>query len=160
MHKQDKIKNNVYNKHTFIYIDVHYHIRYAISDIIYNNGRKVKYTIWIHFIKLNYTIQVYISDNEYRFSIWLLYTKWVYVYWYDILYHDIMLSLYLTIVYYKCIHWRADALYYTISLHIKHILYQYTLNERILYEYIINIYEMSTHWREEGSEWILIQDDE
>lgn len=33
-------------------------------------------------------------------------------------------------------------LYYTISLHIKHI----------LNEYIINVYKISIHWREEGNE--------
>ena len=136
MHNRLKIKNNVYNKHTFIYIDVHYYIRYAISDIIYNNYSKAKHTIWIHFIKLKCTIWIHISDNEYRFSIWLLYTKWVYVYWYDILYHAIILSLDLTKVYYRCMT-HTDALMYTIPC-------EYTLN--IYYNDIHCIaYYMSTH---------------
>ena len=54
----------------------------------------------------------------------------VYVYCYGTLYHAIILSLHLTKVYYSCIRWHADV-YYTMWAYIKHILYKYTLNERI-----------------------------
>ena len=50
-------------------MNVQYDIRYSISYTIYNNYTKAKNTKWIHFIKLKYTIEVYISDNEYCFSI-------------------------------------------------------------------------------------------
>lgn len=127
--------------------------------MIYNNYTKAKHTKQIYFIKLKYTIEVYNSDNEYRFSIWLLYTVMVYVYCYSILYHAIILSLDLTKVYYSCTYWYADV-YYTMWVYNKHILNEYTLHERILYMYIINVYHISIHWRKEGNEWILIQDDE
>ena len=78
---------------------------------------KAKHTKQIHFIKLKHTIKVYNSDNEYHFSIWLLYTERVYVYWMSILYYDTMLLLYLTKVYYSCIYWYADAMLYHITIH-------------------------------------------
>ena len=78
---------------------------------------KAMNTKQIYFTKLKHTIWVYISDNEYRFSIWLLYTMMVYVYWYSILYYDTMLLLYLTKVYYSCICSDADAILYHMSIH-------------------------------------------
>ena len=90
---------------------------------------KAKHTKQIYFIKLKHTIKVYISDNEYRFSVWLLYTERVYVYWYSILYYDTMLSLYLTKVCYAILVYIRSILYYNSThWHIKHILNEYTLN--------------------------------
>ena len=79
---------------------------------------KAKHTKQLYFRKLKHTIEVYNSDNEYCFSIWLLYTIMVYVYWYSILYHDTMLLLYLTKVYYTCIRSYAEAIPYHYILNI------------------------------------------
>lgn len=50
-------------------MDVDYYIRYSILDMIYNNCMKAKHTKQIYFRKLKHTIKVYISNNEYHFSI-------------------------------------------------------------------------------------------